>query len=369
MSLQIKKVQPNLNSIESAIKQSLKDQGIDKKIVRNKLVFIKVNIVYDRLMIGAVTSPYILDAVIKIAKEYSNKIIVGDIDDIFHKVKLGFRRCGTERVCRNHRVGLVDLTKEEFIEVPTRVPGFKTVSIPKIVHQAETFITVPVLKTHFESDISGALKNQYGLLPMYRPLYHHKIGYALAAVHSTLKNRIVIADATISMEGHGPIMGNPVEMGLMLVGDDYVACDSAFCQLISIKPNQVDHIIKCQKYKIGQIYEKPIIQSDIKRFSRAKRNTIQDFARRALKVPIKKKIFYYNQLVWMAEKTILHTRKNILWYNLKGRPITQKLLKENKFGKLWQPYLEGNPFSHPLDIAISPITSPGKYTHGHLISD
>ncbi|NIR09143.1 MAG: hypothetical protein GTN82_27305, partial [Candidatus Aminicenantes bacterium] len=68
MSLQIKKVQPNLESIESVIRQSLEDQGLDKKIVRNKTVFIKVNIVYDRLMIGAVTSPYILDAVIKIVK-------------------------------------------------------------------------------------------------------------------------------------------------------------------------------------------------------------------------------------------------------------------------------------------------------------
>lgn len=363
MSLQIKKVQPNLKSIESVIKRSLRDQELDKKIVRNKSVFIKVNVVYDRLMIGSVTSPYILDAVIKIIKEYSEKIIVGDTDDIFHKVKLGFRRCGTEKVCRKHRVRLVDLTKEKFIEVPTQVPGFKTVSVPEIVLQAETFITVPVLKTHFESDISGALKNQYGLLPMCRPLYHHKIGYALAAVHSTLKNRIVIADSTISMEGHGPIMGDPVEMGLVLVGDDYVACDSAFCRLISLKPNQVDHILKCQKYKIGQIYKNPIIHSDIKRFAQAKRNAIQNFARRTLQAPIKKKIFYYNQLVWLAEKTILHTRKNILWYNLKGKPITQKLLKENKFGKLWQPYLETNPFSHPLDIALSPITSPGRYTH------
>ncbi len=364
MSLQIKKVQPNLESIESVIRQSLEDQGLDKKIVRNKTVFIKVNIVYDRLMIGAVTSPYILDAVIKIVKKYSNEIIVGDTDDIFHKVKQGFKRCGTEKVCQTHGVRLVDLTNEEFIDVPTQVLGFKTVSIPKIVLQAETFITVPVLKTHFESDISGALKNQYGLLPMYRPLYHHKIGNALAAIHTPLKNRIVIADATIAMEGHGPIMGHPVEMGTLLIGDDYVACDSAFCRIISFQPDQVDHIVKCQEYKIGQLYNESINSSDIKRFNRSERNAIQNFARRALKSSLKKKIFYYNQLVWLAEKTILHTRKNLIWYRRKGKPITQKLLKENQFGKLWLPYLEKNPFSHPFDIALFPITSPGRYTHG-----
>jgi len=368
MSVQIHRVQPDLKNIESVIKRSIEDQGIDKKIVKNKLVFIKVNNVYDRLMIGAVTSPYILDTVIKIVKEYSNNIIVGDSDDIFHKVKLGFRRCGTENVCRKHKTRLVDLTTEKFIEVPTQVPDFKTISVPKIVHQAETFITLPVLKTHFESDISGALKNQYGLLPMYRPLFHHKIGDVLAAVHSILKNRIVIADATISMEGHGPIMGNPVEMGAVFVGDDYVACDSAFCQLISLKPDQVDHITQCQKFNIGQIYDQPINNQDIKRFDQARRNAIQNFARRALKTPLKKKIFYYNQLVWLAEKTILHTRKNILWYNFKGRPTTRKLLKENHFGRLWKPYLEGNPFSHHLDIALSPITSPGKYVQGDHIS-
>ena len=149
---------------------------------------------------------------------------------------------------------LVNLSKAPFStkEFPNnRV--LKRVKVPKIMEEADLFISVPKIKTHSDCFMSCALKNQYGCNPYWhKSIYHKHLHESIVDLNLVFRPDFTVVDGIIAMEGcKGPTDGIPVKMNTLLFGRDPVAIDHLVARIMGINPGHVDYIKAAEKRGVG----------------------------------------------------------------------------------------------------------------------
>jgi len=111
---------------------------------------------------------------------------------------------------------------------------------------ADGLVSLPKLKTHGLSRITGAVKNQFGCIPgLIKGEFHVKLPdpidfcRMLVDLNRLLKPRLCIMDGVMAMEGNGPGGGTPVPMNVLIFSADPVAMDATVCRLIDLNPEFV----------------------------------------------------------------------------------------------------------------------------------
>jgi uncharacterized protein (DUF362 family)/ferredoxin len=114
------------------------------------------------------------------------------------------------------------------------------------VLNADGLISLPKLKTHELTRITGAIKNQFGCIPgLHKREFHLKMpdpydfATMLVDINTFIRPRLYVMDAVIAMEGNGPYSGNPRQINLLLFSTDPVALDSIACRIIGLNPEYV----------------------------------------------------------------------------------------------------------------------------------
>lgn len=123
-------------------------------------------------------------------------------------------------------------------------------------------ITLPVLKSHKQCGLSGALKNQFGYLSKLDRIFMHSkikdIHKGIAEVNVANKTDLFIVDAIeVLIKGqecrHGGCKG---KLNIMIAGTDPVAIDYYGNKLLqNINPTQsrdIKHLDYAQDYGVGK---------------------------------------------------------------------------------------------------------------------
>jgi len=107
--------------------------------------------------------------------------------------------------------------------------------------QADAVINLPKLKTHAFTILTGAVKNLFGVVPGYdKPGFHARLrtvdNFAQMLLDIALYTRpvITIMDAITAMEGNGPGLGTPRDLGLLLAGRSPLATDVVAAALLGL---------------------------------------------------------------------------------------------------------------------------------------
>jgi uncharacterized protein (DUF362 family)/Pyruvate/2-oxoacid:ferredoxin oxidoreductase delta subunit len=107
-------------------------------------------------------------------------------------------------------------------------------------------ISLPKLKTHVLTLMTGAIKNNFGAGPGVRKAEYHKkfpkaddFSAMLVDIFSVVKPTLYLMDAILSMEGDGPSSGKPKTLGLILASTDGVAMDAVAASIMGFKPGQI----------------------------------------------------------------------------------------------------------------------------------
>lgn len=167
------------------------------------------------------------------------------------------------------RAGLLQVAEELDIELADFSQG-QTVSFPdgELIKQfviasgalaADGIVSLPKLKTHGLTRMTGAVKNQLGCVPgllkgelhARMPDVHH-FCQALVDLNSLLRPRLFIMDGIVAMEGRGPRNGSPRPMSVLLLSSDPVALDATVCRLINLDPMLVPTITWGEKWGLGR---------------------------------------------------------------------------------------------------------------------
>ena len=236
------------NELKEKLQESLMWMDWERIVHPDSRIFVKPNLTFPSYKPGVTVSPEFLETLIGTLKTRCNRIIVGETDGGYYTWKAGeaFQGHRLDEICKKYDVELVNLSEVEAERVVLDLSSEK-VEIPLpalLLHEVDTFVTVPVPKVHAMTGVSLGLKNQWGCIadPM-RLRYHHLFNKMIVAINKLLRPAMVIADATYMLDINGPMFGEPVRMDLIMAGNDIGSFDLTTCMIMGIDPRKISHLM------------------------------------------------------------------------------------------------------------------------------
>ncbi|UCE28565.1 MAG: DUF362 domain-containing protein [Candidatus Bathyarchaeota archaeon] len=224
---------------------------VDHVLSTSKPVLIKPNYINSKHpSTGITTDSRVIEGVVKFLNQRKTEdIIIGEGSgwgDTFE----AFKVAGVDTVAERWDVRLVDLNKDNFVEVTPPDP----LSLKK-VRVAETslesiVISVPKLKLHRIATVTLGLKNVMGVLASKGAMHRGSLSKKIADLASVVRPGISVVDGIIAGEGH-ETSGKPVEMNLVIAGTDPVAVDAVGASVMGISPIDVKHLVLAEKKGLG----------------------------------------------------------------------------------------------------------------------
>jgi uncharacterized protein (DUF362 family) len=203
------------------------------------------------------TSLAVLAAVCNVLRERTARIAVVESDGSRYTAEAAFENNGVYRLARALDLRVVNLSKDELVEVPD--PRMKGFGMARTWLEAEVFITLPALKTHATTVFTGTLKNQWGCIPRYDRLLLHKYLHELIGDINKLRPvSLAVMDGLVGMQGRGPINGFPIDLNVLLASRDPVALDATAMRLIGLEPATARHVVHAHKIGLGAMAKSEI---------------------------------------------------------------------------------------------------------------
>jgi len=196
----------------------------------NRGVFLKPNIVFAaRPDSGAITPPALVATLVRALRERDGSldIVMGDGVAVGRDPRRNFQVSGYARLSRDLDVPLVDLHEAERAPVAW---DYGELAAPAVALD-RVYVNLPILKYSSACIISGALKNQKGiLLPEVKKEYH-RLGLheRIAALNAAVRPSLTIMDCS---RFFGP--------NVLISGDNCGEVDAAACRLLGI--DQPEHV-------------------------------------------------------------------------------------------------------------------------------
>lgn len=243
-----------LNKVKSAINRGIDLLGgIDSFIKDGDKILLKPNLLASESAEKSVTThPIVFEAIISILQEKSKeknieKISYGDSPGIGKGISVA-QKSGISEVAERLKIEYADFDEPIGISFNEGIKE-KSFTIAKPITEADTIISLPKLKSHALTVMTGAVKNQFGCIPGFRKAeYHLKLpdfddfSTMLLDLNKLISPKLYIMDGITAMEGNGPRSGNPRKLNVLLLSSDAVALDYVASQIISFDYNSIPTI-------------------------------------------------------------------------------------------------------------------------------
>jgi len=164
---------------------------VDSVLSRRKPVLIKPNYINSKHpSTGITTDSRVIEGIVKFLRERKiEEIIIGEGSG-FADTFQAFKVAGVDAVAERWGVKLVDLNRDEFIEVsPPNPLSLKKVRVSKTALES-TIISVPKLKLHRMATVTLSLKNMMGALASKGSMHTGSLSENIADLASIVKPSI-----------------------------------------------------------------------------------------------------------------------------------------------------------------------------------
>ena len=241
--------------------------SLDAIIKEGQTVLIKPNLAFQAPVESfAVVDPRTVEAVVSYIKENSKagKVVVGDNPSLGQHVgraRPAFDASGMEAAAKlggADEVIYFDETELVDLEIPEAL-FCKKYKVYKPFLDADVVINLPKMKVHIAGTVTLGLKNWNGIVPNIHPsgqqqdVHRIDLGQKVADLYKIRKADLTIVDAIIGMEGQGPHAGSPIEMNLIIAGQDTVAVDAVTCSVMGFSPMEIPAIRTAGTEGLGEM--------------------------------------------------------------------------------------------------------------------
>lgn len=260
MSFFIEKTEDRKKFIEKTFRKFKLNNALKSK----KKILLKPNVVsYENY--PTTTHPQTLEVLIKILQRMKKEILVADgpAPDAGGSDKI-FKNHAIKKVCDKYGIEFFNLYKGKFL-VKKSERGFK-LKISEIPFEYDYIFSLPVLKVHSMAGITGALKNQFGLLSRLERYFLHSgiknFHRGIAELNTIIKPDFFIIDAIDTYCEAQELRWGGVcrKLGYMLAGNNALELDIQGFKLLQT----VDHKLQGKNPEdVGYIkFAKEIMNSD-----------------------------------------------------------------------------------------------------------
>jgi uncharacterized protein (DUF362 family) len=236
---------PSFGQVEAAVREAVALAGGLQEIVHpGQRVLLKPNLVGlpAHRRAGACTSPEVCRALAVMVRELGAHPIIAESAAV-----------GTDTEAVIQFMGYGPLRGEGFevLDLKRTPPATLTLPDGEVVQEihtwepaatADVIISVAVLKTHDQCEVTLGLKNLKGLITDADKRLLHRLGVTggTCDLAAAFKPAFCVIDGIWCQEGLGPLHGIPLEMDLICAGRDVVAADAVAAAVMGFDLSDVD---------------------------------------------------------------------------------------------------------------------------------
>ncbi|RPJ62820.1 MAG: DUF362 domain-containing protein [Dehalococcoidia bacterium] len=220
------------------------------------------------------THPAVFKAVGRILKDAGVDVLCGDSPGFMIRIGPAMQKTGLQKAASELDILLADFEEGKTVTHKAALLSSRFV-IANGVLDSDGLVSLPKLKTHGLTRMTGAIKNQFGCIPgLLKAQYHVKMpdpfNFAAMLVDLTafIRPRLYVMDAVVAMEGNGPSGGTPRRVNAILLSGDPIALDSIACKIINLDPEIVPTSKPGEKAGLGTYHYSDIevVGDDINAF-------------------------------------------------------------------------------------------------------
>ena len=255
--------------LAGVILSGLRELGVAEPLIRGKRILLKPNLVEVHAGLGHInTHPLVIrGAVEAFLRLGAAQVLVGEGPGHRRDSLLVLEESGLGEVLHEDRIAFVDLNNDALVSLPnlSRHTGLETLTIPATVHEADFIVSMAKMKTHHWAGVTLSMKNLFGIMPgiVYgwpkNVLHLAGIDKSILDINATVKPHFAIVDGIVGMEGDGPIMGDPKQAGVLVMGTNLPAVDATCARIMGIDPGRIKHLRAAEDW-LGPIGEDFITQ-------------------------------------------------------------------------------------------------------------
>jgi uncharacterized protein (DUF362 family) len=250
---------------QDIVTRGLRELRVD---VRGRRVLLKPNMVeYER---GSAINTHplvVVGAALAFRSAGAADVVVGEGPGHRRDMEYLLTHTGLFDHLRENRIRFVDLNHDDVRTVPlrSRFTRMSEVAFSTELLQSDFVVTMPKLKTHHWAGMTACMKNLFGTVPgaVYgwpkNVLHVNGIENSILDLNATLRPGLAIVDAVTAMEGDGPIMGRPRQLGFIGMGTDVVAVDATCARIIGLDPQKIAYLDAASRF-LGNIDDRRIQQ-------------------------------------------------------------------------------------------------------------
>lgn len=245
-------------TVRAAVERGLSLIGGIQSLIRpGEKILLKPNLLTGELPEKCVTThPAVFKAVGELLLQEGAIISYGDSPG-FGSPGGAARKAGIAGAAQELGIAMADFRDGEEVYFAEGIQNKKFV-IAKGALASDGIISLPKLKTHALTQMTGSIKNQFGCVPgILKGEYHVKLpdlnnfAQMLIDLNNFLKPRLFVMDGIMAMEGNGPRNGRPRPMNVLLFSADPVALDATVCRMIGLQPETIPTLVLGSKSGLG----------------------------------------------------------------------------------------------------------------------
>ena len=255
--------------IADAISRGLHELAVTAEEVKGKRILLKPNLVETSSEAPHInTHPLVLRGAIEAFLRFgAASVMVAEGPGHRRDTLAVYEESGLADVLTEDRIAFHDLNYITGYEVRNagQQSSLQTLTFPALFKEVDWIVSVAKMKTHHWAGATLSMKNLFGVMPgIYygwpkNVLHHVGIENSILDINSTLRPHFAIVDGIVGMEGDGPIMGDPKEVGVLVMGRNPAAVDATCCRIMGIDPYKLSYLAKADRW-LGPIGDDSIEQ-------------------------------------------------------------------------------------------------------------
>jgi uncharacterized protein (DUF362 family) len=256
-------------NLAATIRDGLAELGLGRAWVRGKSVLLKPNLVEPTQQAPQInTHPAVVRAAVEVFLGWdAREVLVAEGQGHCRDSELVLDQSGLGPALDEAGVPFVDLNHDDVVAVRNQLgcTRLSQLHLPRTVKRAQLIVSLPKLKTHHWAGVTLSMKNLFGVMPGVcygwpkNVLHQQGIPESILDINATVRPHLAIVDAIVGMEGDGPIMGTPKQVGALVMGTNFPAVDATCARLMGINPRRVSYLAAASG-RLGPIAERHIQQ-------------------------------------------------------------------------------------------------------------
>ncbi|MBI9084514.1 MAG: DUF362 domain-containing protein [Desulfobacterales bacterium] len=255
--------------LTSPLRRGLAELGVTAAQIQGKRILLKPNLVEPHRGAAHVnTHPLVVRAAVEAFLGLgAAAVMVAEGSGHRRDTHLILEESGFADVLAEDRIRFFDLNRSDVFVMENRgkQTGLSHLVLPRELLLADIIVSMAKMKTHHWVGATLSMKNLFGVMPGgyygWPKNVLHKAGIpgCILDINATVRPQLAIVDGIVGMEGDGPIMGEPVAAGVLVLGRSLPAVDATCARIMGIDPLKMPYLKRAGEL-LGPIDAREIAQ-------------------------------------------------------------------------------------------------------------